>query len=124
MGARTLLFSGGTVWTGDGDSDAVLVVDGTVLVLAVMPPQSDDVRVAGLGTAADYLLARGITWVQDAWVEPAYVATYLAAAERDELRMRFNLALYADPRHFDTQIAGFAESVRSVADRGHPLLTQ
>ncbi len=29
------------------------------------------------GTAADYYLARGVTWVQDAWVEPADVDTYV-----------------------------------------------
>ena len=91
------------------------------LVLNVMLPHSEDIRIAALQTATDYLLARGVTWVQDAWVESADVATYLAAAET--LRMRFNLALYADPRHFDTQIQGFAESVQSVVDAGCPLLT-
>lgn len=91
------------------------------LVLNVMPPHSEDVRIAALETATDYLLARGVTWVQDAWVEPADVATYLTAAEN--LRMRVNLALYADPRHFDNQIQGFAASVQSVADAACPLLT-
>ena len=93
------------------------------LVMNVMPPRGEDVRIAALGTAADYLLARGVTWVQDAWVEPADVATYLAAAERDALRMRFNLALYADPRHFDTQVSQFAESRRQVQEADSPFLT-
>ena len=93
------------------------------LVMNVMPPRGEDVRVAALGTAADYLLARGVTWVQDAWVEPADVATYVAAARHDELRMRFNLALYADPRYFDTQVRQFAESRRLVQEIGSPLLT-
>ena len=39
------------------------------LVAAVMPDRDPDVRVAALGTAADYYLARGVTWVQDAWVD-------------------------------------------------------
>jgi predicted amidohydrolase YtcJ len=60
--------------------------------------------------AADYFLARGVTWVQDAWVESADVATYLEAARRGALRMRFNLALYADPRHFDSQMGHFADA--------------
>lgn len=93
------------------------------LVMNVMPPRGEDVRIAALGTAADYLLARGVTWVQDAWVEPADVATYLAAARQDALRMRFNLALYADPRFFDTQVRQFAESRRQVQESGSPLLT-
>ena len=93
------------------------------LVMNVMPPRDEDVRVAALGAAADYFLSRGVTWVQDAWVEPADVATYLAAAKADALRMRFNLALYADPRYFDTQVEQFAESRARVAEAGSPLLT-
>ena len=93
------------------------------LVMNVMPPRGEDVRIAALGTAADYLLARGVTWVQDAWVEPADVETYLAAANQDALRMRFNLALYADPRYFDTQVQQFAESHCRVQESGNPLLT-
>lgn len=93
------------------------------LVAAVMPARDEDVRVAALGTAADYYLARGVTWVQDAWVEPGDVDTYVAAARRDALRIRFNLALYADPRHFDAQLAGFAEARRRVEEVGSPLLT-
>ena len=80
------------------------------LVTAVMPKRDEDVRVAALGTAADYYLARGVTWVQDAWVEPDDVDTYIAAARSDALRMRFNLALYADPRHFDSQVTNFADA--------------
>lgn len=95
----------------------------TDLVSAVMPAHDEKLRVSALGTAADYFLARGVTWVQDAWVEPADVATYVEAARIGALRMRFNLALYADPRHFDTQVAQFAESRRLVEQSGSPLLT-
>lgn len=93
------------------------------LVMKVMPPHDEQVRIAALQTATDYLLSRGVTWVQDAWVEPRDVDTYVAAARRDALRMRFNLALYADPRHFDTQITRFADSRRLVGETGSPLLT-
>ena len=91
------------------------------LVTKVMPAREEKVRRAALDTAADYLLARGVTWVQDAWVEAADVETYVAAA--DSLRMRFNLALYADPRYFDSQARQFAESRRRVEAAGSPLLT-
>jgi predicted amidohydrolase YtcJ len=93
------------------------------LVTAVMPARDEEVRIAALGTAADYYLARGVTWVQDAWVEPGDVDTYVAAAQRDALRIRFNLALYADPRYFDSQLNGFAEDRRRVEKVGSPLLT-
>ena len=93
------------------------------LVTAVMPKVDEDVRVAALGTAADYYLSRGVTWVQDAWVEPDDVDTYIAAARRDALGMRFNLAFYADPRHFDSQVAAFADARRRVDGADSPLLT-
>jgi predicted amidohydrolase YtcJ len=93
------------------------------LMTAVMPARDEDVRIGALGAAADYYLARGVTWVQDAWVEPADVTTYLTAAQRGALRLRFNLALYADPRHFDSQIEHFAESRRRVEEGATPLLT-
>jgi len=95
----------------------------TDLVSAVMPVRDEKTRVAALRTAADYFLARGVTWAQDAWVEPGDLATYLAAARAGALRMRFNLALYADPRHFDSQVTQFAESRRLVEQTGSALLT-
>lgn len=93
------------------------------LVMNVAPPHDERIRIGALDTAADYLLARGVTWVQDAWVEPGDLDTYLAAAEGDALRMRVNLALYADPRHFDSQVGEFAASQRRVRAVGSPLLT-
>jgi len=93
------------------------------LVTAVMPARDEEVRIAALGTAADYYLARGVTWVQDAWVEPGDVDTYVTAAQRDALRIRFNLALYADPRYFDSQLDGFVEARRRVDEVGSPFLT-
>ena len=93
------------------------------LLNAVMPPRDEDVRVAALGVAADYYLSRGVTWVQDAWVDPIDVDTYVEAARREALRVRFNLAFYADPRHFDSQIGRFAEARCRVDGAGSPLLT-
>ncbi|MHA3024359.1 amidohydrolase [Mycobacterium sp. BMJ-28] len=95
----------------------------TDLVSTVMPAQDEAVRIAALGTAADYFLARGVTWVQDAWVEPADVDTYLAAARQGALRLRFNLAFYADPRHFDSQITQYAAARERVRQADSPFLT-
>lgn len=95
----------------------------TDLVAEAMPARDESVRINALGTAADYYLARGVTWVQDAWVEPADVDTYIAAAASGALRMRFNLALYADPRHFDTQVAHFADARDRVRAVGCPMLS-
>jgi predicted amidohydrolase YtcJ len=93
------------------------------LVTAVMPERDLDVRMAALGTAADYYLARGVTWVQDAWVEPGDVETYLTAARSNALRIRFNLAFYADPRHFDSQLDDLVDARRRVVEVDSPYLT-
>lgn len=94
------------------------------LVLAQVPEPALDVRVGALRTAAEYYLARGVTWVQDAWVNPADVDAYVEAARRDALGVRFNLGLYADPRTFEAQLACFfAESRARVEAVASPLLT-
>jgi predicted amidohydrolase YtcJ len=93
------------------------------LVLKVLPERDTTVRVAALRTAARYYLATGVTWVQDAWVEPADVDTYLAAAEQSALDIRFNLGLYADPRYFDSQLEQFVDARRRVQAAASPLLT-
>ena len=95
----------------------------TDLISAVLPPRDESARIGALNTAADYFLERGVTWVQDAWVEPHDVDTYVEAATRRALRIRFNLALYADPRHFDGQVVEYAEQRRRVEAAGSPLLT-
>ena len=90
-----------------------------------MPARDEEVRIAALGTAADYYLARGVTWVQDAWVEPADVDTYVAAARRGLLSECGSTSrFYADPRHFDSQVATYDDARRRVVDEvGSPLLT-
>lgn len=93
------------------------------LVTDVVPPRPVEERMRALERAADYYLARGVTWVQDAWVEPAELDTYLEAAAHDRLRMRFNLALYADPRRFATQLPAFVDARRRVSEVASPMLT-
>jgi predicted amidohydrolase YtcJ len=109
---------------GDGSVLGTLREWGAVdLVLNVVPERDPAVRVDALRTAADYYLARGVTWVQDAWVEPGDVDTYLDAAGQDKLAVRFNLGLYADPRYFDSQLEHFVDARRRVRDVASPLLT-
>ncbi len=93
------------------------------LVQKVVPQRDPQVRVEALRTAADYYLARGVTWVQDAWVEPADVDTYVVAARQGRLGARFNLGLYADPRYFATQLEHFVDARRRVEELASPLLT-
>jgi predicted amidohydrolase YtcJ len=93
------------------------------LIDAVRPPREESVRLRALERAADYYRRRGVTWVQDAWVEPADVDTYLSASAAQRLSIRFNLALYADPRHFAEQLPEMIEARRRVTEQGDPLLS-
>jgi len=93
------------------------------LVTRTAPPRPVEDRLAALRRAGDYYLERGVTWVQDAWVEPDDVDAYLEAARRGELPLRVNLALYADPRHFAVQLPAMVAARRRVADAASPLLT-
>jgi len=108
----------------DGEPLGTLREWGAVdLVMNVAPVRPDEVRLRALQTAGRYYLARGVTWVQDAWVEPRDVDTYVEAAGRGILPIRFNLALYADPRAFDEQLPHMIEARRRVEEADDPLLT-
>lgn len=93
------------------------------LAAAAAPSRDLDTRLRAIARAGDYYLRRGVTWVQDAWVEPGDIHAYLEAAARGILSVRCNLALYADPRHFAGQLPQMIEARRRVADAASPLLT-
>ena len=93
------------------------------LITAVADRWPLETCLRSLERAARAYAALGVTWVQDAWVEPDTVEVYCAAAQQDRLPIRFNLALYADPRHWPDQLDGFLEARRRVQEVGHPHLT-
>lgn len=93
------------------------------LIDAVRPPHHDSVRLRALDRAADYYLARGVTWVQDAWVEPADVETYASASQQNRLKLRFNLAFYADPRRFTQQLPEMLSARQRIEELSDPYLT-
>ncbi|BDZ54548.1 hypothetical protein GCM10025870_16210 [Agromyces marinus] len=93
------------------------------LVAAVMPSRSAEVGLRALHRAGRYYLERGVTWVQDAWVEPAELDVYLAAAAHGALPIRFNLALYADPRRFAAELPDMIAARDRVRAAASPRLT-
>ncbi len=89
------------------------------LVMNHVPQYSLDDQVRAVEIACHEFARNGITWVQDAWVDPHMIATYLEANRRGALTIRFNLALRADSRTWREQLAWF-EDVRAqigVRDR-------
>ncbi len=93
------------------------------LIEAVRPPHHESVRLRALDRAAEYYLARGVTWVQDAWVEPDDIETYVSASQQNRLKLRFNLAFYADPRRFTDQLPEMASARQRIEELSDPLLT-
>ncbi|MFI6603991.1 amidohydrolase [Nonomuraea sp. NPDC050536] len=91
------------------------------LVLDLVPAKSLDDLVEGLAEAGRAMAAAGITWVQDAWVEPYMVPAYLEAERRGALRFRANLGFRADPDRWRDQRAEFT-ALRAQVD-GHELVT-
>lgn len=108
----------------DGSPLGILQEPGAVdLLLPVEAGRTHEERVEALRLATLDFAALGISWIQDAWAEPADVDAYLAASERGMLATRVNLALRADPFTWRDQLAGFAESRRRVEERADALLT-
>lgn len=86
----------------------------------VMPPFTLEARVAAIEAATREYAALGMTWVQDAWVDPGDVETYLAAALEDRLHTRVNLAFRADPALWREQVGEFSamrERIRALRAR-------
>ncbi|GAA0641847.1 amidohydrolase [Kutzneria viridogrisea] len=93
------------------------------LVLDLVPrtPLAD--LVAALEHAGRRYAQVGVTWAQDAWVEPELVAPYLEAVRRGVLGFRADLAQRADPDRWRAQRAEFAEQRELVRRHGGGLVT-
>lgn len=108
----------------DGSPLGVLREWGAIdLVNAVNPGYDFEDRVDALKRASEHFASLGVTWVQDAWVEPDDIDVYLAAASRGLLSAQFNLALLADPRHFPASLPAMLAAREKVEALGHPHLT-
>lgn len=82
-----------------------------------------ETRLRAIERAGEYFLSRGVTWVQDAWAEPANIDAFVVAVQTERLPLRVNLAQYADPRHFADQLASFIATRARVEELNSPLLT-
>jgi predicted amidohydrolase YtcJ len=65
-------------------------------------------QVEALRAATMAAAAAGLTWMQDAWVEPYEVPIYLSALRAGALRVGINLAFRADPAHWRSQVPLFS----------------
>jgi predicted amidohydrolase YtcJ len=82
-----------------------------------------ETRLRAIERAGEYFLSRGVTWVQDAWAEPANIDAFVVAVQTERLPLRVNLAQYADPRHFADQLTSFITTRARIEELNSPLLT-
>ena len=73
--------------------------------------------------ATSSFASAGITWAQDAWVEPQDVDTWLLASERGLLHSDIDLALWADPNSWRDQLSHFAVARDRVLAEGRKVVT-
>lgn len=76
-------------------------------VFAAMPALREELQVEALRSATAQAAAVGLTWMQDAWVEPHEVPIYLSAQRAGALHVGVNLAFRADPSDWRSQVAVF-----------------
>ena len=115
---------GEIVRRGDGSPVGTLREWGaTGPVLAAMPSLGRAVQVQALAEATARCAAVGLSWIQDAWVEPEEVEVYLEAVAAGALRVAVNLALRVDPVGWTGQVAEFDRLRRRVEAAGSAELT-
>ncbi|MGW7070829.1 amidohydrolase [Streptomyces sp. NPDC054855] len=93
------------------------------LVLDQVPTREEAELVEAVRRAGQAYARAGITWVQDAWVEPEMVEAYLAAARHDALSVRVDLAQRADPDRWREQRKQFDAARARVNAEGGPMLS-
>ncbi len=89
----------------------------------LLPPVPVQTQLDALSYASRALATAGITWIQDAWVEPDMVGTWLGALQAGVLDQQVDLALWADPNSWRDQLAGFEESRARIMAEGAGQVT-
>ncbi|WP_238395398.1 amidohydrolase [Mycolicibacterium sp. CBMA 295] len=108
----------------DGQPLGVLREWGAMDLLEAVAPAADiEERLAALTDALGLFASYGITWAQDALVEPADVEVYLEASRRGLLNVRMNLAQLADPRRFPECLPEMVAARDRIEALGDPLLS-
>lgn len=92
------------------------------LVDAVAPAPTLDELTTGLALACQAQAAFGVTWMQDAWVEPGGHLPYLELLAQGRLTVRSNLAFLAHPDAWRDELDVFVAQRAQVEAAGAPRL--
>ncbi len=92
-------------------------------VYDLMPLMTREQALYALSFASSGFAAAGLTWVQDAWVEPHDVDSWLAAVQEGVLSFRADLGLWCDPNTWSAQLDHFVATRERVAAAAPGRLT-
>lgn len=92
-------------------------------VYALMPAMTEEQGIAALRVAADNFVSAGLTWVQDAWVEPHDIDIWLAASAAGVVTFRADLGLWCDPNTWRDQLGHFVSARERIAREAPGRLT-
>lgn len=88
----------------DGTPMGTLVERPAIDLVLDLAPSLSPRDVDALVWSSEYLAARGIAWVQEAWTELADVDAWVAAAESGRMKTDVDLAFRADPGEWPEQL--------------------
>jgi len=92
-------------------------------VYDLLPRPAEATLLNAVDFATSSFASAGITWAQDAWVEPRDVDTWLQAAAQGRVHADIDLALWADPNSWRDQLPHFTSARERVAAIGGAPLT-
>lgn len=92
-------------------------------VYNLLPAMTREQALEALSFSTRSFTSSGLVWVQDAWVEPADVDSWLAGVEAGVVSLRADLALWCDPNSWRDQLQHFTEARARVAAVGAGRVT-
>ncbi|NGO46177.1 amidohydrolase [Streptomyces ureilyticus] len=93
-------------------------------VLDLVPQPSHEVQVEALRETAARFAASGVTWMQDAWVEPHHADVWITAATSGPgLPVRADLGYFLGPEHWPESLLRIAAERERVEGAAPGLLT-
>ncbi|MGW2722706.1 amidohydrolase [Streptomyces sp. NPDC001492] len=93
-------------------------------VLDLVPQPSHETQVDALRQTAARFAASGVTWMQDAWVEPHHADVWITAATTGPgLPVRADLGFFLGPDHWREQLPRLAAERERVESAAPGLLT-
>ncbi len=94
--------------------------DAISLILRQVPKRTIAEEVDSLAAASRRMAAAGVTWWQDAWIDPGMAEIYLATSKAGRLAQDVDLAFRADPHSWRQDFGYFSQMRDQISSTGLP----